>query len=136
MSRITVYPCPHTFFTSQSSLHFLKFKKKHFTVLVCLLFDGLWPLEMVNLPPPLSTHININTSNNTHLCSFVCLVFHFRHTPQKQRGKLESNSLKHFPGSVSEPESLRRLDSWLLSLIMPWWVEPQRHMVVVMCVCK
>ena len=34
-------------------------------------FDGLWPLEIVSLPP-------------LHLCSFVCLVFHFRHTPRSR----------------------------------------------------
>ena len=72
------------FFTSESSLHFLKIIKKKIYVLVCLLFDGLWPLEMIRVCHHQHQHSFL------HLRSFVC--FHFRHTP---RSREESNSLKH-----------------------------------------
>ena len=65
------------------------FFKIFFMCLFVYFFDGLWPLEMISLPPPASTLILTSLQ-------FVCLVFHFRHTPWEAGGKLESNSLKHF----------------------------------------
>ena len=52
--------------------------------------------------------------HSLHLCSLVYLVFHFKHPPgsreERQRAIVWSTA------SVTEPESLRQLDSWLLSL--------------------
>ena len=70
------YPCPHTFFTSESSQHFLKLKK-----ILCLFVyfcDGLWPLEMIRVCHHQHQH------SVSHLCSCVRLVFHFRHTPRSR----------------------------------------------------
>ena len=77
LNKFHHYPCPHTFFTSVSSLHFLKLKKK----LMCLFayfFDGLWALEMIRVCHHQHQHSFL------HLCSYVCLVFHFRHTPRSR----------------------------------------------------
>ena len=60
---------------------------------------------MISLPPPALTLIFTYLS----YIVFECLVFHFRHTP---RSREES-----WKATVSEPESLSRLDSWLISLI-------------------
>ena len=103
------YPCPHTFFTSESSLHFLKSFKKFLMCLFVYFFDGLWPLEMIRVCHHQHQHSFL------HLCSFVCLVFHFRHTPRSREESWKATVWS--TSSVSEPESLRRLDSWLLSLI-------------------
>ena len=63
-----------------------------FTFLMCsfvYFYDGLWPLEMISLSPPVSTLI----LTSLQFCVFsIPLQAH----SQKQRGKLESNSLKHF----------------------------------------
>ena len=59
-------PCPDT---SQSSLQFLKLKKK----LMCLFvyfFDGLWPLEMIRVCHHQHQHSFL------HLCSFVSITNH------------------------------------------------------------
>ena len=50
------------------------------------------------------------TSINTpflHLCSFVYLVFHFRHTPRSREQSWKATVWSNF--SVYEPESLRQL---------------------------
>ena len=76
--------------------------------LMCLFvyfFDGLWPLEMIWVCHHQHQHSFL------HLCSFVCLVFHFRHTPRSREESWKATVWS--TSSVSEPESLRWLDSWL-----------------------
>ena len=78
--------------------------------LLCLFvyfFDGLWPLEMISLSPPAPTLILTSLQ--------FCLVFHFRHTPRSREEGWKATVRSTF--SVSEIESLRRIHSWLLSLI-------------------
>ena len=81
-----------------------------FFFLLCLFvyfFDGLWPLEMISLSPPAPTLILTSLQ--------FCLVFHFRHTPRSREEGWKATVRSTF--SVSEIESLRRIHSWLLSLI-------------------
>ena len=76
------YLVPILSLTSQSSLHFL-------CTSFLMAFGYLKWFEFA------TTSIHMHSIK--HLCSFVCLVFHFRYTPKnkKQRGKLERSSLKH-----------------------------------------
>ena len=94
---------------SPVSLPYIFLIKKTSNVLVCLLFDDLLPLEMIWVCHHQHQHSFL------HLCSFVYLVFHFRHTPRSREESWKATVWS--TSSVSEPESLRRLDSWLLSLI-------------------
>ena len=78
---------------------FLEIKKK----LMCLFvyfFDGLWPLEMIRVCHHQHQHSFL------HLCSFVCLVFHFRHTPRSRKESWEQQ-FKALPQSLSH--LIRRL---------------------------
>ena len=82
--------------------------------LMCLFvyfFDGLWPLEMIR-----DCH-HQHQHSFLHLCSFVCLVFHFRHTPRSREESWPKQQFEALQSLVSGPESLRWLDSWVLSLI-------------------
>ena len=94
---------------SSVSHPYISWNKKIF--LMCLFvyfFDGLWPLEMIRVCHHQHQHSFL------HLCSFVCLVFHFRHTP---RSKEESwKATVWSTSSVSEPKSLRRLGA-IISMI-------------------
>ena len=81
-------------------------KKKFLLCLFVYFFDGLWPLEMVSLPPPASTLI------------FAVLCVYYSTSGTLPRSREESwKATVWSTSSVSEPESLRWLDSWLLSLI-------------------
>ena len=53
---------------------------------------------------------------NTHSYIFIVL-FHFRYTPRRGEGSWKATKFEAGIFSVSEPKSLRRIDSWLLSLI-------------------
>ena len=109
------YTCPHTFFTRESSLHFLKF----FYVLVYLLF--WWPLATWNdfsIDLWSEFWVCYLTSINSHSYIFAVCVFSIplqAHSQKQRESWTESNSLKHFLSVMSQ--SLRQLDSWLLSLI-------------------
>ena len=109
LEQVPFLPFPHTFFTSESVIPtFLEIKKK-FCACWFTFFDGLWPLEMIRFCYHQHQHSFL------HLCSFVCLVFYFRHTPKSGEECWKATGWS--TSSVSEPESLRRLDSLLLSLI-------------------
>ena len=97
-------------FFSQVS-HPLIFWKKIFFNLMCLfvyLFDGLWPLEMVRVCHYLHQHSFL------HLCSFVCLVFHFKHTPRSREESWKATVWSTQCLSLSH--SIRRLGATLSML--------------------
>ena len=97
--------CPHTFFTSESSLHFLQIFNNYYAFLLTFLMALIWPLQMFWV-----CHQHQHSSC-IFSCSFVYLVFHFRHTPRSREETWKATVWS--TASVSEPESLRRLDSWL-----------------------
>ena len=96
--------CPHTFFTSESSLHFLQIFNNYYVFFAYFLmaFGHFKCFEF-------ST--SINTHSYIFSCSFVCLVFHFSHTPRSREETWKATVWS--TASVSEPVSLRRLDSCL-----------------------
>ena len=82
LERVSSLPLSSYFFHQWVIPTFLEIKKKKIGVLVCLLFYGLWPLEMIRVCHHQHQHSFL------HLCSFVFSI-PLQALSQKQRGKLE-----------------------------------------------
>ena len=96
LNTFYLYLVPILFFTSESSLHSLKFSLR-----ACFFLLFGWRLH-----GHLKWFEFATTSSNTHSyifsCSFVCLVC--RHTPRSREKYSKTTA------SATEPESSRRLD--------------------------